>query len=102
MFASDSSFDAYRPSFRRPHSVFRWKGIDLSSKRSLQQPQRGLNAQLIQQGSHWMIRQKIGLHTRCSLPPILGHFVASSRVARGKADLADDIRVLDGQCFLEV
>jgi hypothetical protein len=55
MFALDSSFDAYRPPFRRPCSVFRWKGIDLSSKRSLQQPQRGLNAQFIQQGSQWMI-----------------------------------------------
>src|SRR3989454_3726195 len=30
------------------------------------------------------------------------YLVASSRVARGKADLADDIRVLDGQRFLEV
>jgi hypothetical protein len=52
MFAPDSSFDTYRPSFRCPHSVFRWKDFDLSSKRSLQQPQRGLNTQLIQQGSH--------------------------------------------------
>ena len=101
MFVVDSSFVTYRPSFRCPHSVFRWKGIDLSSIRSLQQPQRELNAQLMQQSSHWMIRQKIGLPTRCGLPQILEYFAASSRVARGKADLADDIRVLDGQCFLE-
>src|SRR5216684_4511787 len=44
----------------------------------------------------------MGLPTRCSLPPILECLVASGRVARGKADLADDIRVLDGQRFLEV
>src|SRR5712691_819366 len=42
------------------------------------------------------------LPMRCSLPPILEYLVASGRVARGKADLADDIRVLDGQRFLEV
>src|ERR1700736_6557321 len=44
----------------------------------------------------------MGLPTRCSLPPILEYLVASGRVARGKAELADDIRVLDGQRFLEV
>src|SRR6266849_1280905 len=49
-----------------------------------------------------MIHWKIGLPTRCSLPPILEYLVASRRVARGKAELADDIRVLDGQRFLEV
>src|SRR5712691_5472346 len=42
------------------------------------------------------------LPMRCSLPPILEYLVASGRVARGKAELADDIRVLDGQRFLEV
>src|SRR5882762_6398518 len=101
MFASDSSFDTYRPSFRRPHSVFRWKGIDLSSKWSLHQPQEGLNERLVRQGSPWMIHEKTGLPTRCSLPPILEYLGAPSRVARGKADVADDIRVLDGQRFLE-
>src|SRR5258708_40100193 len=37
----------------------------------------------------------------CSLPPILEYLVASSRFARGKANRADDIRVLDAQRFLE-
>src|SRR5271169_2037212 len=49
-----------------------------------------------------MIHQKTGPPTRCSLPPILECVVASTRIALGDADLADDIRVLDGQCFLEV
>jgi len=49
-----------------------------------------------------MIRQKIGLPTRCSLPPILEYLLASSRVARGNTELTDDIRVLDGQRFREV
>src|SRR5882762_6876268 len=102
MFASDSSFDTYRPSFRRPHSVFRWKGIDLSSKWSLHEPQGGLNERLVQQGSPWMIHEKTGLPTRCSLPPILEYLLASSRVAQGNAELTDDIRVLDGQRFLAV
>src|SRR5713101_5107828 len=44
----------------------------------------------------------MGLPTRCSLPPILEYLVASSRVARVKADLVDDIRVRDGKRFLEV
>jgi hypothetical protein len=39
---------------------------------------------------------------RASLPQILGYLVASSRAARGKAELADDIRVLDGKRFLMV
>jgi hypothetical protein len=34
--------------------------------------------------------------------PIPQYPVAPSRVARGKAKLADDIRVLDGQRFLEL
>src|SRR5579864_8011120 len=45
---------------------------------------------------------KKGLPTRCSLARILEYLLASSRVARGKAELTEDIRVLDGQCFLEV
>src|ERR1700745_2330081 len=40
--------------------------------------------------------------TRCSLLLILEYLVTSSRVARGKAELTDDIRVLDGKRFLEV
>jgi hypothetical protein len=44
----------------------------------------------------------MGLLTRCSLPPILEDLVASGRVAWGQAEIADDIRVLDGQRFLEV
>jgi len=49
-----------------------------------------------------MIRQKIGLPTRCSLPPIPECFGAPTRIALGKDDLADDMRVLDGQCLLAV
>src|SRR5712664_985122 len=44
----------------------------------------------------------MGLPTRCGLPPILEYLLASSRVARVKADLVDDIRVRDGKRFLEV
>src|SRR5712692_12040132 len=44
----------------------------------------------------------MGLPTRCSLPPIREYLVASNRFARRKVELADDIRVLDGQRFLEV
>src|SRR5580658_4679884 len=43
----------------------------------------------------------MGLPSKCSLP-ILKYLVRSSRVARGKVELADDIRVRDGQCFLEL
>jgi len=49
-----------------------------------------------------MIHYKIGLPTKCSLPPIPEYPAASSRAARGKTELEHDIRVLDGQRFLEL
>jgi hypothetical protein len=55
MLTKISDINVSRPSSRLPHVVFRWKGIDLSSKRSLQQPPEGLQEQLVQQGSHWMM-----------------------------------------------
>ena len=56
----------------------------------------------MQQCSHSMIHLKIELPTRCGLLLILEYLVASSGVARGKSELTDDIRVLDGKRFLEV
>jgi hypothetical protein len=100
--ALDSIWDACCPSRRCLYSAFPCRSIDFWLKQSLQQSQEGLNEQLVQQSFHWMVHWILGLQTGCSLSPILEVLVASNRVARGNADLADDIRVLDGKRFLEL
>jgi len=91
----DSSFDTYRPSFR-VFTAFFVEGMTFRPNgrcKSLREAQRTARA-----GFSWMIHEKTGLPTRCSLPPILEYLLHRAGCT-GNAELTDDIRVLDGQRF---